>query len=98
MNLPTLPLPSFLQLEPVGQCNLRCQMCPIQFRKDGPPHGPPAFMDFDKFTGLVDQFPTLHELHLQGLGEPMMHPRFFDMVSHAVSKHVRVSTNTNMTL
>ena len=27
-------LPRFLQVEPVGQCNLRCQMCPIQFRPD----------------------------------------------------------------
>jgi MoaA/NifB/PqqE/SkfB family radical SAM enzyme len=24
------PLPKFLQIEPVGQCNLRCRMCPIQ--------------------------------------------------------------------
>ena len=37
---PALPLPKFLQVEPVGQCNLRCRMCPIQFREDGPPHGP----------------------------------------------------------
>jgi hypothetical protein len=29
------PLPRLVQIEPVGQCNLRCQMCPIQFRKDG---------------------------------------------------------------
>ena len=74
-------LPTFLQVEPVGQCNLRCQMCPIQFRQDGPPHGPPAFMEFDVFTRLLDQFPGLEELQLQGLGEPMMHPRFFDMVA-----------------
>jgi radical SAM protein with 4Fe4S-binding SPASM domain len=93
-----LRLPTFLQVEPVGQCNLRCQMCPIQFRKDGPPHGPPAFMDFAAFTRLLDQFPELEELQLQGLGEPMMHPRFFDMVSYAVQRGVRVSTNTNLTL
>ena len=37
-------------------------------------------MDFDVFTRLLDQFPDLEELQLQGLGEPMMHPRFFDMV------------------
>jgi hypothetical protein len=30
-------LPSFVQIEPVGQCNLRCRMCPIQFRSDGAP-------------------------------------------------------------
>ena len=73
-------------------------MCPIQFRQDGPPHGPPAFMDFDVFTRLIDQFPDLEELQLQGLGEPMMHPRFFDMVAHAVRRGIRVGTNTNLTL
>jgi radical SAM protein with 4Fe4S-binding SPASM domain len=91
-------LPSYVQIEPVGQCNLRCQMCPIQFRHDGPPYGPLAFMDFAHFTRVIDQFPTLRELHLQGLGEPMMHPRFFDMVSYAAAKGIRVTTNSNATL
>lgn len=98
MELPVLKLPRFLQIEPVGQCNLRCQMCPIQFRKDGPPNGPPAFMDFAVFTKLIDEFIGLQELHLQGLGEPMMHPRFFDMVHYASRRGIRVSTNTNLTL
>ncbi len=93
-----LPLPTFLQVEPVGQCNLRCRMCPIQFRTDGPPNGPPAFMDFATFTRLVDQFPALEHLQLQGLGEPMMHPRFFDMVAYAARRGILVSTNTNLTL
>jgi MoaA/NifB/PqqE/SkfB family radical SAM enzyme len=94
----SLPLPTFLQIEPVGQCNLRCRMCPIQFRTDGPPHGPPAFMDFDTFARLVVEFPALEHLQLQGLGEPMMHPRFFDMVEFAARRGIRVSTNTNLTL
>ncbi|HEX6384837.1 MAG TPA: radical SAM protein [Anaerolineae bacterium] len=91
-------LPSYVQIEPVGQCNLRCQMCPIQFRQDGPPYGPLAFMEWETFTRLIDGFPTLERLHLQGLGEPMMHPRFFDMVSYAARKGIWVSTNTNFTL
>jgi radical SAM protein with 4Fe4S-binding SPASM domain len=73
-------------------------MCPIQFRRDGPPYGPPAFMPFETFTRLLDQFPTLEELQLQGMGEPMMHPRFFDMVASAAERGVRVSTNSNLTL
>ncbi len=92
------PLPSYVQLEPVGQCNLRCEMCAIQFRRDGPPYGPPAFMSFDTFTRLVDGFKGLRDLHLQGLGEPMMHPRFFDMVEYAVRKGITVTTNSNLTL
>jgi radical SAM protein with 4Fe4S-binding SPASM domain len=98
MNLPTVSLPTFLQVEPVGQCNLRCQMCPIQFRRDGPPYGPPAFMKFETFTSLLDQLPGLQELQLQGLGEPMMHPRFFDMVAYATARGIRVGTNSNLTL
>ncbi|HEX6818970.1 MAG TPA: radical SAM protein [Ktedonobacterales bacterium] len=91
-------LPHYAQIEPVGQCNLRCQMCAIQFRQDGPPYGPLAFMPFETFTRLVDELKGLSELHLQGLGEPMMHPRFFEMVAYAVGKGVRVTTNSNATL
>jgi MoaA/NifB/PqqE/SkfB family radical SAM enzyme len=91
-------LPRFLQLEPVGQCNLRCRMCSIQFRRDGAPGGPPAFLSFELFVRLVAELPELRELHLQGLGEPLMHPRFFDMVRFASERGVDVSTNTNGTL
>lgn len=91
-------LPRFVQIEPVGQCNLRCQMCPVVYREDGPPYGPPAFMSFETFTRLIDQFTGVEELQLQGLGEPMMHPRFFEMVAHAAGRGIEVSTNSNMTL
>jgi radical SAM protein with 4Fe4S-binding SPASM domain len=93
-----MPAFTYAQFEPVGQCNLRCQMCPIQFRRDGPPHGPPAFMKFEIFTRLIDQMPQLRLLHLQGLGEPMMHPRFADMVAYATRRGIRVTTNSNLTL
>ena len=91
-------LPRFVQIEPVGQCNLRCRMCPIQFRTDGTPGEPPAFMDFAVFTRLIDQFARLTELHLQGMGEPLMHPRFFDMVRYAAARGIEVSTNSNLTM
>lgn len=91
-------LPAYVQIEPVGQCNLRCKMCPIQFRQDGAPGGPAAFMSYQTFCELIDQFPALTELHLQGLGEPMLHPRFFDMVAYASGRGVRVTTNTNLTV
>jgi MoaA/NifB/PqqE/SkfB family radical SAM enzyme len=92
------PGPRFLQIEPVGQCNLRCRMCAIQFRRDGPPHGPLAFLDRELFERLVDEAEAGSELHLQGLGEPMLHPRFFDMVRYAVARGLRVSCNTNATV
>jgi MoaA/NifB/PqqE/SkfB family radical SAM enzyme len=86
-------LPEFVQIEPVGQCNLKCRMCPVVYRKEKPP----AFMSYEAFCRLVEEFESVRELHLQGLGEPLLHPRFFDMVRYAVSRGITVSTNTNLT-
>src|SRR5690349_3286491 len=94
----SVPGPAFVQVEPVGQCNLRCTMCAIQFREDGPPDGPPAFMTWEQFERILDGCRGASELHLQGLGEPLMHPRFFDMVRAATERGLVVSTNSNLTL
>lgn len=98
MAEPSQPLPHFVQIEPIGQCNLRCKMCPIQFRTDGAPGQPRAFMRFSVFRDLIDQFPEVTELQLQGLGEPLLHLHFFDMVRYAAQRGIRVSTNTNLTV
>ncbi|HSK09629.1 MAG TPA: radical SAM protein [Vicinamibacterales bacterium] len=95
---PTPSLPGYLQIEPVGTCNLRCTMCPIQYRAESAPGHPPALMKYETFLQLVEGFAGLAELHLQGLGEPMMHPRFFEMVRHASSRGIRVTTTSNFTL
>jgi len=96
-DTPAAPeLPTFVQIEPVGQCNLRCRMCPVTLRNAGGPGKPPAFMRYETFCRLLDQFPAMRELHLQGLGEPLLHPRFFDMVRYAVARGIRVTTNTNL--
>ena len=92
-----LPLPRQIQIEPVGECNLRCAMCLIRFREPRKTPASPAFMEMTLFKDLVDQFPNEGELHLQGLGEPLLHPRFFEMVSYAVRHGMRVTTNSNMT-
>jgi hypothetical protein len=56
-------------------------------------YSPPAFMKFETFTRIVDQFVGLRELQLQGLGEPMMPPRFFDMVTYAAEQGVEATWN-----
>jgi radical SAM protein with 4Fe4S-binding SPASM domain len=94
------PLPSFVQIEPVGQCNLECRMCPVVYRGDGgarAPGKPPAFMSLETFRSVLDQFPGIRELHLQGMGEPFLHPRLVDMIRYAAAKGIEVSTNTNLT-
>lgn len=94
----TVKLPKRVQIEPAGQCNLRCEMCTIRFRREGPPFGPPALMRMGLFRDIIDQFWAAEELHLQGLGEPFLHPGFFEMASYAAQRGMRVTTNSNMTL
>src|SRR5207237_812139 len=65
---------------------------------DGPPHGPLAFIEWDTFVRILDEFDGVTDLQLQGLGEPLMHPRFFDMVRYATDRGMKVSTNSNLTL
>src|SRR5256714_2956807 len=89
----TPALPRFAQIEPVGRCNLACKMCTVNERGDEV-----AELSLARFTALLDQLPGLAELHLQGLGEPMLHAAFFDMVELATSRGIRVSANTNPTL
>jgi radical SAM protein with 4Fe4S-binding SPASM domain len=74
-------------------------MCPVAFRGEGSGvRGQrPAFMAFETFCALLDQFPDITQLQLQGMGEPFLHPRFFDMVRHAASRGIEVSTNSNLT-
>ena len=82
----------FLELELTPRCNLACRMCVHTFRAwegrplhDGVERG--ADVDPDRFRELVDQFHRLHdgpkEVRLQWLGEPLLHPRWAELLRHA---------------
>lgn len=89
-----MPAPSYLQIEPSAICNLRCPMCAINYRHV---RGQ-LLMKYDLFQRIIDGCPGIRRLHLQGVGEPLLHPGFFDMVSYAAAKGITVTTNTNLLL
>ena len=63
------------------------------------PVGPakiPALMSFEAFRALLAEQPDLRELQLEGAGEPLAHPRFFDMVSYAAGRGIEVSTTSSL--
>lgn len=88
-------LPAYLQLEPAGICNLRCVMCAIRFRRDTLGSG---LMGFETFRAIIDQLPDLRRLHLQGLGEPLLNPSFFDMVRYATNRNIEVTASSNLSV
>jgi radical SAM protein with 4Fe4S-binding SPASM domain len=88
-------LPTELQLEVTGACNLACEMCLVRYRpKLGRTSGA---MCFHTFRELVDALPALEKLTLQGLGEPLLAPDFLRMVEYATARGIRTGFNTNGT-
>ena len=72
-------------------------MCTVPQREDGNDISKGA-LAFDEFVRWLDQLGEIEELQLQGLGEPMLNPAFFDMVEYATARGIRVTSNTNLTL
>ena len=89
--------PAYLQVEPAGACNLRCEMCAIRVRRDNRPAAR-ACMEPDLLRRIVDSMPGIERLHLQGLGEPLLNPHFSDMASYAAAGGIAVTASSNLTL
>ena len=91
-----VPPPDRLYIESTNVCNLNCIMCPTgrkeQVRKKG-------FMDFDLFRAIVDQMaPYVEATTLHIWGEPLLHPRLFDMMAYCRAAGLRSEISTNATL
>ena len=91
-----VPLPGDIQIEPVGHCARRWTKGSEGLRDDGPPYSGPVLYRYDAFCRLVDQLAPGSELQLRGIGEPLLHPRFFDLVAYAAQHGLRVSTETEL--
>jgi len=55
-------------------------------------------MSMETLMGLIPALRRVGHVHLQGWGEPLLHPEFFQMVSLAHAAGCRVGTTTNGTL
>jgi len=100
LNLPegVPPLRAFY-LYMSDTCNLHCRHCWITPRfSDGKPD-PAAFVDFDPLHEAVVEAKTLGlcSVKLTG-GEPMLHPRFIDIVDMLTAEGMSLNMETNGTL
>src|SRR5215472_38189 len=86
--------PVCLYLETTNRCNLLCTTCPRTFEA----LEPPADMDWELFTRIVDQFPRISRVVLHGVGEPMMVPTLPRMIRYLKDRGTYVLFNTNATL
>ncbi len=78
----------FFQIEVTRKCSLNCIMCPHRRFSDQ------IEMEFDVFREISNYFDRTKMIHLQGWGEPLLHPRIFEMIE--ISKiHARTGLTTN---
>ncbi len=87
-----LPLPSRIQIEPVG----RGKWVQMRSPTSAPKTSAPALMSFAAYCRLLEQFPAASEIELSAPVDPLLHPRFFDMVRHASAQGLRVSARSTL--
>lgn len=87
--------PLVLQIELTNRCNLRCPACPR--------HSPGApidtgHMDFSLLDRIEDDMRHAFFVSIAGFGEPMLHPRFFELLERVAAAGAIPSIITNATL
>ena len=80
-----------LQIEVSSSCMARCTYCP---RTTMAEVWKKSLMSAETYTAAWPLFRQSRRVHLQGWGEPLLHPRFFDLVELARRADCQVSTTT----
>jgi MoaA/NifB/PqqE/SkfB family radical SAM enzyme len=81
-----------IQIEVTTRCTNRCVMCPRLVLAD---QWPEVDLGWEAFERLAAAFDRARHVHLQGWGEPLLHPRIFDMIGVAKGAGCRVGLTTN---
>ncbi|WP_456395974.1 radical SAM protein [Thermococcus sp.] len=90
LNYLSAPLTAFLHL--TWGCNLRCKYCFL----NAPRKTLRKPLTLSEFRRIIDELSEMKtfELCITG-GEPLLHPRFLDIVEHAYAKGLALNVTTN---
>ncbi len=80
-----------VQIEVTTKCNLTCFYCVGRKMTQ-------SDIDMDTFIKALERVPLHSAVHLQGEGEPLMHPQIHKMIEMCRSHGHTVSTTTNGTI
>lgn len=94
-----IPVPSrpdspitHIQVEPTTRCNLACVSC---IKPVYDPKWMHRTMGVDRLDRILDNSPGISSVHLQGWGEPLLHPELPAMIRACKTRGLRVSFTTN---
>ncbi|WHH58602.1 tungsten cofactor oxidoreductase radical SAM maturase [Petroclostridium sp. X23] len=91
--IPLLPDVRRIYIEVTTKCNFECITCIRSSWQDNLMH-----MDWETFENILrnlKELPYLESVHFGGFGEPMMHPKIFDMLRSVKELGLRVEMITN---
>ena len=100
-----LSVPFIINVDPADSCNFKCKFCPSGDRALMKNVGRPfKNMDFELYKKIIDDICEFEKpikvLRLYKDGEPLLNPRFAEMVKYAKEKKCseRIDTTTNASL
>jgi MoaA/NifB/PqqE/SkfB family radical SAM enzyme len=91
--MPAEGRPRKVYVEPTNACNLACATC-VRHSWDEPE----GFMEWATFDALAHGLETGGTIAFMGLGEPLLHPRFLEMVRLTKERGLRAEVTTNALL
>jgi radical SAM protein with 4Fe4S-binding SPASM domain len=87
------PLPvSALQIETSSICNFRCESCLLSLPGYDRPE---VHLCQAEFARILDAFPDVRKVELQGLGEVFLNPELPDLIRVATERGIEVHTYSN---
>jgi MoaA/NifB/PqqE/SkfB family radical SAM enzyme len=100
-----LEAPFVIFLDPSDICNFRCKFCPTSNNKlMKKVKRPSGMMDFDLYKKIIDDLGEFEKpikvLRLYKDGEPLLNPKFADMIRYAKESRcsLQIDTTTNASL
>ncbi len=87
------PLPvRWMQVETSSICNFRCASCALSLKEYDRPE---KHMTPDQFRRVLQAFPQVEKVELQGVGEVFLNDEIFDLIREATARGIEVHTFSN---
>jgi len=87
--------PKIILVATASPCNAKCPHCPCTV-KPSIRKTEDKFFTFGNWLRLVDECAGQNTaIRMSGYGEPLLHPRFFELIEYGKKKNVRMSLITN---
>lgn len=91
-DIQTMPRLDWMQIEVTTRCNALCHYCPRTTYRNCWDN---RDLSFENFKTLLPVIAYTKMVHLQGWGEPFLHPNLFEIIALAKKTGCKVGTTTN---